>query len=191
MYFLYSFVTILLLISVNQFLYSQQTDPLNKTPTLLESSEIVIVWSEKISGTNDYQFGQKIYDYNDANPTPPNQLITGIKDDEGNAIHNSQVAVVTGNFNDDDKTDAVSAYVNTDNKVRLVLPHINPQNFGWPQVSSVLSDGSITTASEYYKRMKLKTGDFDDDSEDEIILVYIDTDDTASDFNDDGKDEIV
>ena len=173
MYFKYlRLISICILCFSYSPLQAQGADPLNKTPTLLESSEIILVWSEKIPNENDYVFGQKIYDYGDTN-----QLKVGIRGDEVDAIHNSQVAVITGNFNNDDKIDVVSAYINTSNKVRLVLPNnITPPNFSWSQVSSVLSAGNINTTNEYYKRMKLKTGNFDDDEEEEIVLVYINTD---------------
>lgn len=165
-----------LLVALNQLLLSQQgsSDPLNKTPTLIESSEMILVWSERLSDGSGYKFGQKIYDYNDANPNPPNQLIAGIRGDEQGATNNSQVAAATGDFNGDGKTDFVSAYVNTQNKVRMVIPVINPQNFGWSQVNSILSQGTINSTNEFFRRMRLVTGNFDDDPQLEYALAYID-----------------
>ncbi|MFN3694043.1 MAG: FG-GAP repeat domain-containing protein, partial [Ignavibacterium sp.] len=166
-----------LFVAISQImLFAQQnnSDPLNKTPTLIESSELILVWSERLSDGSGYKFGQKIYDYNDANPNPPNQLITGIRGDEQGATNNSQVAVTTGDFNGDGKTDFVSAYVNTQNKIRMVIPQINPQNFGWTQVSSTLSQGTINSTNEFFRRMRLVAGNFDDDPQHEFALAYID-----------------
>lgn len=174
--FIYTTVISFLIVANAQLLFSQQgsEDPLKKTPTLLESSEIVLVWSERNPDGSTYSFGQKIYDYNDANPTPPNQLITGIRGDELNAINNSQVAVATGDFNGDGKSDFISSYVNTQNRIRMIVPEINSQTFGWSQVNDLLSQETINTSNEYFKRMKLVTGNFDNDSDDEIVLAYID-----------------
>ncbi|WP_304130778.1 VCBS repeat-containing protein [Ignavibacterium album] len=165
-----------LIIAINQLLSAQQSnsDPLNKTPTLIESSELILVWSERLSDGSGYKFGQKIYDYNDANPNPPNQLLTGIRGDEQSATNNSQVAVTAGDFNGDGKTDFVSAYVNTQNKVRMVIPQINPQNFGWSQVSSILSQGTINSTNEFFRRMRLVAGNFDSDPQHEFALAFID-----------------
>lgn len=165
-----------LIIAINQLLSAQQSnsDPLNKTPTLIESSELILVWSERLSDGSGYKFGQKIYDYNDANPNPPNQLIAGIRGDEQGATNNSQVAVTAGDFNGDGKTDFVSAYVNTQNKVRMVIPQINPQNFGWSQVSSILSQGTINSTNEFFRRMRLVAGNFDSDPQHEFALAFID-----------------
>lgn len=169
-------VIISLIFATCQLLLAQQTisDPLNKTPTLVESGELILVWSERLSDGSGYRFGQKIYDYNDANPNPPNQLISGIRGNESNATNNSQVAAATGDFNGDGKTDFVSAYVNTQNKIRMVIPTINPQNFGWSQVNAVESQGTINSTNEYYRRMRLVTGNFDDDRQSEFVLAYID-----------------
>jgi hypothetical protein len=170
------FFTSFLIVAYNQLLFSQQTisDPLNKTPTLIESSELILVWSERLSDGSGYRFGQKIYDYNDANPNPPNQLIAGLRGDEQGATNNSQVAVATGDFNGDSKTDFVSAYVNPQNKVRMVIPTINPQNFGWSTVNSILSQGTINSTNEYYRRIRLAAGNFDTDRQAEFVLAYID-----------------
>ena len=174
--FIYSIVISFLIIANTQQLFSQQgsEDPLSKTPTLLESSEIVIVWTERNSDGSTYRFGQKIYDYNDANPTPPNQLISGIRGDELNAVNNSQVAVATGDFNGDGKRDFISSYVNTQNEVRIIVPEINSQTFGWNQTNSLVSQETINNSNEYFKRMRLVTGNFDTDTDEEIVLVYID-----------------
>ncbi|MEJ5262751.1 MAG: FG-GAP-like repeat-containing protein [Ignavibacterium sp.] len=165
-----------LMVAFNQLLLSQQviSDPLNKTPTLIESSELIVVWSERLSDGSGYRFGQKIYDYNDANPNPPNQLITGIRGDEQGATNNSQVAVTTGDFDGDGKTDFVSSYVNTQNKIRMVIPVINSQNFGWSQVNSVISQGTINSTNEYFRRMRLVAGNFDSDRQMEYVLAFID-----------------
>ncbi|MCX8106436.1 MAG: T9SS type A sorting domain-containing protein [Ignavibacterium album] len=170
------FLLLFLIVAFHQLLFAQQNnpDPLNKTPTLIESSELILVWSERLSDGSGYRFGQKIYDYNDANPTPPNQLITGIRGNEQGAISNSQVAAATGDFNDDGKTDFVSAYVNTQNKVRMVIPQINPQNFGWAQVNSILSQGTINSGNEISKRIRIATGNFDSDRQSEYVLAFID-----------------
>ena len=149
-------------------IFSQGEHPFSETPTLLESSEIVLVWSENFAGDSSHVYA-KIYDYNETDTLQPYQkkYITSF-------TGSSQVDVATGDFNADGKTDFVVAYEGNSNKIKLFVPHIN-SDLTWDEWSPVDADGFINTLGGVNERFKLKSGNFDSDANEEIVLAYVDS----------------
>jgi len=149
-------------------IFSQGEHPFSETPTLLESSEIVLVWSENFAGDSSHVYA-KIYDYNETV-----NLQAYRKNYITSFTGSSQVDVATGDFNADGKTDFVVAYEGNSNKIKLFVPHIN-SDLTWDEWSPVDADGFINTLGGVNERFKLKSGNFDSDANEEIVLAYVDS----------------
>lgn len=83
------------------------------------------------------------------------------------AAGKKETAVITGDFNADDKEDIVSAWECANHSIALSIPEINVQNLNLSGQNVLIID------SVFKSSLKLLSGNFDTDPKNEIILSFL------------------
>jgi hypothetical protein len=162
-------LTLLVFLFINTFSFSQYKDRLSQVKDLVNSNELIMIWSQGENSTNQFCY-QRIYDLDLTNPggvdstliRKPLQIdssITGWK----------RIAVASGNFLDGSYKNIVAAWESGDNTVRVSVPEIDSSTLSWANTNEVTLDGLATSQKN---KIHVETGNFFGNLQDEFIVAF-------------------
>lgn len=175
------------------FLYASafpQGDPfrINETgPVTVKSQDVFLFWMEDIDptiGTN-YKSYQKVYRYKTDGILVPidsvnidTMLTKTLRREDNRSGKDAYIDVASGKFNRDPYDDAVSIWRpgNSNQKIEIMISHFDTTGFFTNTTAVTLDVGEdIRQDEEIYVR----TGNFDNDTNDEFIIAFRDVSDSV------------
>ena len=174
---------IMMLLFSSISILAQDTDPLKDVRDLVESSEMIVVWSESVDQFNltIRNHYQKVYDYfnppDTINFLPIDERIVPKQKFESadnlGVFGNHHVEVAVGDFNGDGYKEYVSAWEGPGARINISVAEININNLSTIQNHYYITDSVLVDdEGNPSRRIHLATGDFDGDLQDEFILAY-------------------
>lgn len=140
---------------------------------LIKSSDLFFVWSDEFAGNNSYQ---KIYKVRPSDKAPPiyqlNPQTKERESDANGAYGGRHTVAASGDFNNDGFDDVVIAWEGPNDSITIMVPQINRETLDWSQATRLEAGTTL-----HGQVIRLATGDFDKDGEDEFALAYVQPDD--------------
>lgn len=168
-----TFLVVLIIAVIFRSLASSQgtsADPLARATDLVNSDEIILVWSEGLSDILQY-CNQRIYDLKLQGNLY--QLEPKTKQTGAQIAGNKKMAIATGNFLGGSYKHPVVAWAGLNDSIHIIVPSIVGGTLSWTQVSRVSIAGALMpTNRSVNSKIHLAAGNFFGDNRDEFILVY-------------------
>lgn len=165
-------LTCVLIISLQAFSEINHNDPLFKNRIIGNSAEVLLMWPGAQAGDT---CSARIYDGSDLNPSN-RQVYHGVEPYKNYKM----LDVTAGDYDGDGREDAVLAYFDYANNdgwdrwIRLVIPNINGYSmqsanhyYEYDCCASDMDDISMENL-----KIRLISGNFDDDANDEFVLAF-------------------
>lgn len=152
-------------------------DPLARARDLVNSSEIILIWSQ--GPTVDEQYcHQKMYDLDLTQPTEDQRLVPKQRQvDSTQIIGNKKLAVATGNFLGGSIKHLVAAWEAPDSTIRMIVPEHTGASLSWDTVNALTIPGPLMSyLKSTNSKIHLATGNFFGDQREEIVIAYLGND---------------
>jgi len=143
-------------------------DRLAQVKDLVNSTELIMVWRQKPSTSEEYQFHQRIYDLDMTLPGLDERLVPYPVQIDTSIVENN-MAVATGNFLNGSFKHLVAAWQGPEG-VTVSVPEIEFETLSWTNESQLSVPGGA--------RIDLATGNFFGDGQEEFVLAFNGTDTT-------------
>ena len=160
-------------VKTQQFTEDTPRDLLAGNYNLIKSSDLFFVWSDEFAGNDSYQ---KIYKVRPSDKAPPIYQLDPqpIERETGanGAYGGRHTVAASGDFNNDGFDDVVAAWAGPDNSITIMVPQINRETLDWSQATRLKAGATLGG-----QVIRLDTGDFDNDGDDEFALAYMQNDD--------------
>ncbi len=166
-----------LLLASPLFAQSADKDPLLGNYVLGNAAEIVMLWSENQNSADQQSF-QKIYDFvNLNNPAVMDRLQPATRQRETGATGiagNREMDVITGDFNGDSADDLIAVWEGANRSITMIIPQIDKGKLNWANSNATTIAGAqfIDSAPQTGRQMRLVSGHFDNDPQEEFIIAY-------------------
>ncbi len=144
-------------------------DRLNQVRDLVNSNELVMIWSQGESTVNQFCY-QRIYDLDLTNPGGVDStLVKKPLHIDSSITGNKILAVASGNFLNKDCKNMVTAWESGDNTIRVSVPDIDSAALAWTNTNELTLSGFATVPKN---KIHLETGNFFGNLQDEFIVAY-------------------
>jgi len=160
-------LTVFLLL--NTLCFSQYKDRLSQVRDLVNSNELIMVWSQGVNSNNQFCY-QRVYDLDLTNPGGVDStLIRKPLQIDSSITGKKRIAVASGNFLDGSYKNLVAAWESGDNTVRVSVPEIDSATLSWTNTNELTLNGLATFQKN---KIHVETGNFFGNLQDEFIVAY-------------------
>ena len=160
---------IFLLISFTAMAQSGYRDRLNQVKDLVNSNELIMIWSQGQSTSNQF-LHQRIYDLDLTNPGGVDStLVRKPLQTDSSITGNKTLAVASGNFLDGEYKNLVAAWETADNIVRVSVPEIDSATLSWTNTNELTLNGLATFQKN---KIHVATGNFFGNAQEEFVVAY-------------------
>jgi hypothetical protein len=154
------------------------SDPLERTTDLLNSDEIIMIWSQG-PDDNTQSCYQKIYDLGPLQPNVNQRIVPKPLQTDQRIAGNKKLAVASGNFLGGSYKHLVAAWATLNDSIKIAVPNISAGTLSWSSTNRVTLRGPLMSSSASSNSgIRLATGNFFGDKRDEFILGYEGSDST-------------
>lgn len=145
-------------------------DRLARVRDIVSSDELIMIWSQG-STFNKHAIQQRVFDLDLTRPggvdstlvRKPLVIDSAVVDEE-------RMAVATGNFLGGQFKNPVIAWQSPGDTITVTVPHVDPVSMSWSDGSRFSIPGLASYGLK--KKIRLATGDFFGDRQDEFVLAY-------------------
>ncbi|KAA0246780.1 MAG: T9SS C-terminal target domain-containing protein [Chlorobiota bacterium] len=164
-----SMLGIIIPLIISSISFSQYKDRLSQVRDLVNSNELIMIWSQGENSTNQFCY-QRIYDLDLTHPGGVDSTLRKKSLQIDSSITGRKtIAVATGNFLNKNCKNIVAAWESGDNTVRISVPEIDSATLSWSNTNELTLSG---LASYQKNKIHVETGNFFGNLQDEFIVAF-------------------
>lgn len=170
----------LLLISSSATAQVNKYDPLSRTRDLVNSDEIVMMYSESIGNDADvHNARSRIFDMDLNNTNVDQKIVPKPLQTDSTVIGNKRMALTSGNYVGNQFKHFVGAWIGPNNSIRLMIPEIVTNSLSWTSSKRLtLPNAMMPSSRSPNTPLRLASGNFYGDQKEEFVIGYLGTDTT-------------